>query len=129
MYCSRDCRNTANSQAGAAIRGQQTRERIERGMWVNPASLHAPDPEKVGLGVSRRRKREVASGTWRNPGLTPEARAINSRPRKHSGLLARAMEILRRGRMADLTSEEADVYREYRRQQRLALQAKHNSTL
>ncbi|MBE2200442.1 MAG: hypothetical protein IAE79_17640 [Anaerolinea sp.] len=31
LYCCRDCRNAANSQAGAAIRSEKAQRRVERG--------------------------------------------------------------------------------------------------
>jgi hypothetical protein len=36
-YCSRRCQNTANSRAGAAIRSDKMRERVQSGEWQNPA--------------------------------------------------------------------------------------------
>lgn len=121
LYCSRDCRNTANSRAGSLERGRKVRERIASGEWVNPATINPPDPAKIGTGVRRVRLREVAEGRWRNPGLTPEARAKNSEPHIHSGALADAIEKLRRGKMADLTPEEAEAYRAHARERRRQL--------
>lgn len=116
LYCSIDCRNTANSRAGAEERGRKARARVQAGAWQNPAKLHPPDPANLSAGARRLRLREVAEGRWRNPGLTPEAREINSRPHKHTGHLAAAIERLKAGDgMADLTHEEADAYRAYRR--------------
>jgi len=119
LFCSIDCRNTANSRAGAEIIGRKTKERIERGEWINPATLNPPDPANIGAGVSRARKAEVEAGTWRNPALTDEARRKLSRPRKHGDnpLLHRALEQLKQGRrVADLTDAEAEAHRAYRRE-------------
>jgi hypothetical protein len=119
LYCSRGCRNTANSRAGSAIRSEKAKQRVERSEWQNPAKLNPPDPAKVATGVSRARKREVEEGRWRNPALPDEARAKLSRPRKHSGALHRALEKLRQGyRVADLKPEEQKVHRAYRKQLR-----------
>jgi len=117
LHCSRECRNTANSRTGAPIRSQKILKRIERGEWSNPAELHPPDPQAVSEGIRRARLREVQEGRWRNPGLTPEAREINSRPHKHSGPLAEAIERFKAGaRTADLTPEQQEAHRAYRRQ-------------
>lgn len=116
LYCSLDCRNTANSRAGAEERGRKARARVQAGAWQNPAKLHPPDPANLSAGARRLRLREVAEGRWRNPGLPPEAREINSRPHKHTGPLAAAIERLKAGaRMTDLTPDEAEAYRSYRR--------------
>lgn len=117
LHCSRECRNTANSRAGAPIISQKTRARIERGEWANPAELNPPDPKVVTEGIREARLREVQEGRWRNPGLTPEAREINSRPHKHSGALAEAIERLNAGAStSDLTPEQQEAHRAYRRQ-------------
>ena len=90
LYCSRDCRNTANSRAGSPARSEKIRRRIK-------------------------------AGTWRNPALSDTARAKLSRPRKHSGPLAQAIEKLGRGlAMADLTPEEQAAYRQYQAELRQA---------
>lgn len=116
LYCSRDCRNTANSRHGSAVRSQKVRERIARGEWTNPAEITKPDPAKVGAGVSRARKAEVEAGTWRNPALTAEARRKLSRPRKHQGQLHSVLQKLKQGqKVRDLTPEEREIHREYRR--------------
>lgn len=39
LYCSRDCRNTANSRAGAHILSRKGKERVRRGEWQNPANF------------------------------------------------------------------------------------------
>lgn len=119
LYCCRDCRNTANSRAGAAERGRQARERVKRGEWQNPAELNPPDPAKVSAGISRSKKAAVERGEWVNPALNDDARAKLSRPRKHDGALASAIERLSAGEtMQDLTDAEVIAYREYRQQLR-----------
>ena len=121
LYCSLECRNTANSRAGAEERGRKAKQRVHAGTWQNPAKLRPPTGEEQGARARKGRLREVAEGRWRNPGLTPEAREINSRPHKHSGFLASAIERLKAGAtMTDLTTEEADAYRAYKRQLRTA---------
>lgn len=116
LYCSIDCRNAANSRAGSAGRKEKARNRVAVGDWVNPATINPPQKENVAAGVRRARLREVAEGRWRNPGLTPEAREINSQPHKHSGALASAIEKLKSGlHIADLTEEEKEAHRAYRR--------------
>lgn len=115
QYCSRDCRNTANSRAGSAIRSAKVRRRIAAGEWQNPADLHRPDPANIAAGVSRARKREVQEGRWRNPALTAEAREKLSRPRKHTGALHCAIEKYKRGcKTSELTVEEHQAYLAYR---------------
>lgn len=117
LHCSRECRNTANSRAGAPIKSQKTLERMQRGEWANPAELNPPDPQAVAEGIRKARRREVQEGRWRNPGLTPEAREINSQPHKHSGPLAEAIERLNAGASTnDLTPEQQEAHRAYRRQ-------------
>ncbi len=114
-YCpDTDCRNTANSRAGAPIRAEKQREHVRRGEWKNPAKLNPPSREEQSKRSRLGRLREVARGIWRNPALTPAAREKLSRPRKHSGALHRAMEKLRSGKMADLTDEERAAWRAYR---------------
>jgi len=114
LHCSDECKATANSRAGAPIRSRKDKARVARGEWINPASLHAPDPQNVSAGISRARKSEVKAGTWRNPALADRARQKLSRPRKHTGALHRAIEKLRRGSMADLTDAERKAYRAWR---------------
>ncbi len=115
-FCSVTCRNAHNSRVGASIRSRKQRERVARGEWQNPVTLIQDDPEKlvrwkekVREGVRRARKQEVLEGRWKNPALSPEARAKLSRPRKHGDnpALHSALEKLRQGyRVADLTPEE-----------------------
>ncbi len=119
LYCGVDCKNTANSRNSKAIRAAKARERVARGEWQNPHFLNPPTPEEQARRSHLARKREVERGTWRNPALSAAARAKLSRPRKHNDLVHRALEKLRIGTMADLTDEERDAYREYRRQLRL----------
>lgn len=117
-YCSRDCRNTANSRAGAAIRATKQKDRVAAGEWQNPHILRPPTPAEQSHRAALGRRREVEAGTWRNPALTDEARAKLSKPRKHSGALAGAIEKLGAGaKLADLTIEEQDAHRAYRREQ------------
>jgi hypothetical protein len=120
LHCSMDCKNTANSRAGASIRSRKVKRRVARGEWVNPASLNAPDPQNVSAGVSRARKAEVKAGTWKNPAITDKARAKLSRPRKHVGALHRAIEKLRHGSMKDLTDVEHKAWLKWRRNLRRA---------
>jgi hypothetical protein len=117
LYCGRDCRNAANSQAGAVARSRKAKERVQRGEWQNPHHLNPPTPEEQGRRASLGRKREVEAGTWRNPADSPEAREKLSRPRKHDDnpVLHRALEKLKSGTVADLTDEEAEAHRVYRR--------------
>jgi DNA-binding transcriptional regulator YiaG len=131
-YCSRECRNTANSRAGASIRSDKAKSRVQRGEWENPSPLVREDAtqeeidawrERMAAGVSDARQREVEEGTWRNPALDNEARAKLSRPRKHSDdpVLHSALEKLGAGAsVSDLTPEERDAHRAYRRQLRQA---------
>jgi len=121
LYCSVDCRNTGNSRAGATIRSEKACERVRMGQWVNPALIHPPTPENIGAGVKQARLREVEAGAWRNPALDDEAREKLSRPRKHSGVLHSAIEKLsRRLSVSELTPEEQEAHRLYRRELRIA---------
>lgn len=122
LYCSIDCRNTANSRAGNPVRVAKMVERVREGTWRNPAKLRPPTGAEQAERARKGRKREIAEGRWRNPGLTPEAREINSRPHKYSGALASAIEKLGAGmRVSDLTPEEQEAHRAYRREQQRAL--------
>ncbi len=117
LFCCRDCRNAANSQAGAPIRSRKARERVERGDWQNPHHLTPPTQMEQARRARLGRKREVTAGTWRNPADSPEAREKLSRPRKHGDnpVLHRALEKLKAGqKISDLTSEEAGAHRVYR---------------
>ena len=125
-YCSRNCQNTANSQAGADIRGQKVKQRMARGEWQNPAKLSPPTGKEQARRARLGRKREVEAGTWRNPALTDEAREKLSRPRKHGDnpALHSAMEKLRQGyRVNQLTPEEQSAHRTYRREQQANMHA------
>ena len=116
-YCSRECRNTANSRAGAELRSRKARQRVARGVWQNPHHLRPPTSEEQAARARTGRLREVAAGRWRNPALAEEARRKLSRPRKHAGALHRAIERLRAGAsVSQLTLEEQEAYRSYRRQ-------------
>lgn len=114
LYCCRQCLNTANSHAGEPVRYEKLMRRIAKGEWRNPAKIRPPTSAEQSARARKGRLREVAAGTWRNPALSASARKKLSRPRKHSGKLHAAIEKLRRGKMADLTPEEQDVYRQYR---------------
>jgi hypothetical protein len=117
LYCGVDCRNAGNSRAGAKVRQRKARERVARGEWQNPHHLNPPTPEEQSRRARLARSREVRAGTWRNPALTPEARKKLSRPRKHSGALHAALEKLRLGTpVAELTDEEREAHRAYRRE-------------
>lgn len=105
-YCCRDCRNTANSRAGAQARSEKAKARVARGEWQNPASINPPSPTVLSQRISCLRQQEVAAGTWRNPALGAAAREKLSRPRKYSGDLHSAIEKLKRGKMSDLTEAE-----------------------
>ena len=130
QHCSRTCRNpagglcsTANSRAGADIRSQKARQRVARGEWNNPAKLNPPSSAEQARRARLGRKREVAEGRWRNLALSKEAREKLSRPRKHGddSVLHSAIEKLRQGaKVADLTAEEAEAHRAYRRKLRAA---------
>lgn len=118
-YCSRDCRNTANSRAGNPARVAKLRRAVERGEWQNPATIHPPDPEEQARRARLGRLREVEAGTWRNPALDDAAREKLSRPRKHSGPLHQAIEKMGRGlKMGQLTPDEQIAYRAYNRERR-----------
>jgi hypothetical protein len=116
LYCSIDCRNTANSRTGATIRSAQGKQRVKEGRWQNPIKLNPPAPEKQSETARKLRLKEVAEGRWRNPALTDEARAKLSQPRKHAGELHRAMEHMKQGmKLKELAPEERAAYNEYQR--------------
>lgn len=115
-YCCVDCRNTANSRAGAEIRGEKTRARVTAGTWQNPHHLNPPTGEEQARRARLGRLREVAAGAWRNPALTDAARVKLSRPRTHTGDLHAAIEKLGHGlSVADLSPKEQEAHRSYRR--------------
>jgi len=119
LYCSVDCRNTANSRAGAPIRSKKTLARIARGEWQNPADLHPPTSDEQAYRARKGRRKEVADGRWRNPALSDDAREKLSRPRKHNGLLHTVIEKLKQGlSVANLSPDEQDAHRAYRKQLR-----------
>ena len=127
-YCSVDCRNTANSRAGNPERTRKLRLAVKAGVWKNPAKLHPPTGEEQAARARLGRRREVQAGTWRNPGLTPQARTINSLPHKHAGALAAAIEKLGAGLgMAGLSDDEAAAYRAWRRSLRTARRDEANA--
>lgn len=123
LYCSRECRNTANSRNGNPVRTAKLRQAVAEGRWQNPHHLHPPTGEEQSARSRKGRLREVAEGRWRNPALDPAARAKLSRPRKHADdpVLHRAVERLGQGaKMADLTDEERTRYNVYRQELRRA---------
>ena len=101
LHCSITCKNVANSRSGSATRRVKLVERMAHGEWQNPAALHPPTRAEQAERARKGRLREVQEGRWRNPGLTPEAREINSRPHIHSGALANAIEKIKTGRQGD----------------------------
>lgn len=105
-----------NSRSGAPVRRQKAIERVASGQWQNPARIRPPTSIEQAERARKGRLREVAEGRWRNPGLNPQAQEINSRPHKHSGALASAIEKLKAGaRVADLSQDEQEAHRAYRR--------------
>ncbi len=115
LYCGRDCRNTGNSRAGAPIRSAKAKRRVARGEWQNPHHLNPPAPAEQSRRASLGRRREVKAGTWRNPALSDEAKEKLSRPRKHDPELHAVLEKLKGGSVADLTPEEKQIHRAYKR--------------
>jgi hypothetical protein len=112
-------------RALAPIRGAKARRRVALGLWQNPMRLRPPTPAEQAQRARKGRLREVRAGQWRNPALTPAARAKLSRPRRHAGELAQAIEKLKAGaHIADLTPAEQETYRAYRRGQAAALWAR-----
>jgi len=117
LYCCVECRNAGNSHKGEPVRYAKMLQRIERGEWTNLAKLRPPTSQEQSERSRKGRLAEVKAGIWRNPALSSEAREKLSRPRKHSGALADAIEKARRGmRMAELTPDEQEAYRAYRRE-------------
>jgi len=128
LYCGIDCRNTGNSRAGAPIRSKKAKQRVARGEWQNPAKLNPPTPEEQARRSRLGRKREVSAGTWRNPALSDEAKEKLSRPRKHDPALHAVLEKLKQEqRLADLTPEEKELHRIYRRDLRQARRKEVNA--
>jgi hypothetical protein len=95
---------------------------VAAGEWQNPVHIRPLTSEQQAERSRNAQLRKIAEGTWINPGLSPEAREINSRPHKHSGALASAIEKLSQEGvgMAQLTPEEQEAHRAYRRQLRAA---------
>jgi hypothetical protein len=116
-YCCRDCKNTANSRAGAPIRSDKGKQRVALGTWTNPRDVMTQEQiSAVQSQASRKaRLREVREGRWRNPALDDAAREKLSRPRKHVGIIHRVLEKLRLGSVRDLTDEEREAHNAYRR--------------
>ncbi len=128
LYCGIDCRNTGNSRAGAPIRSKKAKQRVARGEWQNPAKLNPPTPEEQARRSRLGRQREVQAGTWRNPALSDEAKEKLSRPRKHDPALHVVLEKMKQGqRLADLTPEEKELHRTYRRDLRQARRKEVNA--
>lgn len=120
--------NTGNSRAGAAIRSVKVRQRISRGEWQNPALLHPPTPQEQARRSRLGRKREVEAGRWRNPALSAEAKGKLSRPRKHNGPLHAVLEKIHQGmKVSELSEEERELHRAYRRQLLDARREKSNA--
>jgi hypothetical protein len=123
IYCSIDCRNTANSRAGSPVRSAKAKKRVALGQWKNPALLISEEQRRQQNAESARkgRKREVAEGRWRNPALSDRARKKLSRPRvhKYNWRLHRALALLRKGtRLPDLPCDLRSAVRTYRRKLR-----------
>jgi len=105
LHCSLECKQTANSRAGAPIRSRKAKERVRAGTWRNPRSGMTPEhiSEAQSRASRKARLREVAEGRWRNPAL-----------------LARAIEKASAGGMAALTPAEHRAYLRWRRELRQA---------
>lgn len=117
LYCCRECLNTANSRNGNEKRTAKRIQAVREGRWKNPHLIKPPTAEEQSRRARKGRLREVKEGRWRNPALTAEARQKLSRPRKHSGALHRAIEKLGQGMsVSQLTEEEAEAHRQYRRE-------------
>ena len=74
-YCSRQCRNTANSRAGADIKSDKAKERVRLGTWVNPGDYLSPEQRreaahKGGQAAGKIFREQVKAGTWRNPAMS-----------------------------------------------------------
>lgn len=114
LYCSLDCRNTANSRAGAPIRSAKSKRRVRMGLWKNPLSLELPVARVRGDAM----REQAKAGAWRNPALTDAAREKLSRPRRHADnpLLHRAFELMRQGVKArDLPPDARAAHNAYQR--------------
>ncbi len=123
LHCSTSCKATANSRAGAPIRSRKALQRVQAGEWVNPRSLMSTEEiSRVQTRASRTaRRREVAEGHWRNPALDPQAKRKLSRPRKHRGALARAIEKLGQAKsVSELTPAEQRAHRAWAKRRRAA---------
>jgi hypothetical protein len=125
LYCSLECKQTANSRNGNPVRIAKLIQRVAAGLWKNPREgLDSETTRRLNsIAAKKGRLREVAEGRWRNPALSEEARQKLSRPRKHTGALHRAIEKLRGGKMSDLSDEERSAWYEYRKQ----LKERHHS--
>ena len=123
-FCSRGCRNTANSRSGAPIRSDKAKQRVRAGEWQNPAGRQTPEQHRAisqlgGAARAEQHRAAIEDGNFIKPSEYPGASDKLSRPRVHSDnpLLHRALEKLRDGSMNDLTEAEAEAYRAYRREQ------------
>jgi len=101
----------------------KAKQRVAAGIWVSPLADETPEAEalrlaRMGMKSRQVRRAEVEAGAWRNPALTPAARAKLSRPRTIlDPVLHQAQEKLNSGqRVADLTPEEQAAYRAHRRE-------------
>jgi len=129
-YCCRTCRNTANAIAGVPVRNAKCQERIEAGIWVNPAGELTHDQitanaKLVGAAAGAKFKEQVEAGTWRNPALSDKAKKKLSRPRtiKNKILHSAISKLTQGAKMADLSPEEREAQHKYRKAQRTALRA------
>lgn len=130
LYCSAQCRNTANSRAGARERSRKAKQRVATGAWQNPHHLNPPTPEEQARRARLGRKREVEAGAWRNPALSDGARKKLSQPRKHDDnpILHSALEKLRQGlSVTELTPGEQEAHRTYRRELRSQRRSEANA--
>jgi len=134
-FCSVDCRNTANSRAGALIRSVKAKKRVAAGVWKNPRSfLSVKENRELNVNAARKgRQREIAEGRWRNPALDDAAREKLSRPRTVTDpLVHRAIELMRQGmKLRELPAELRNAYnaysREYEREHRDEIRARQRA--
>jgi hypothetical protein len=130
LHCCIVCRQTSNTLKGMEKRLEKVKARIAAGTWVNPSSGFTPEQRrryaKLGsVAAGAKFKEEVAAGQWRNPALSTEARRKLSRPRTiKNKILHSAISKLTLGlKVADLTPQEAESHRVYRRNKSRALRA------
>jgi ribosomal protein L29 len=132
QYCSIECRNTANAQAGNPARIEKVKQNVKNGKWKNPAAgiTHeqiVANAKKGGAAAGAKFKAQVAAGTWVNPALSKSARKKLSRPRTIKDLiLHEAISKLSHGMSVnDLPKTYAVRYRAYRRRKGKFLRKKH----